>query len=150
MTKALLSLALILASFSGLCVAQQNPMAEINRLEEEYNKAMQNLDVAWYESNLHESYTDIDAEGEVYTKAQEIADLRDMKAKGGEYQNVRLTDVRIRMFADTAVVVATLDYSYRAARDVVVEQRHRRLTEVLVRSNGRWQFVASQSTAIAK
>lgn len=90
-----------------------------------------------------EDFAGVDALGGVYTKAQDIAG-----AKNGEWkvQSFQLSDLKVRVYADAAVVMG--QFSRKAQNKGADRSYVGRFTDTWVRRAGRWQVVASQATRV--
>ena len=118
---------------------------ELINLENGWAKSVVELDLAFMERILADDYLATDPEGNVYTKAQDIASL-----KSGEFVVTSCVhhEMKVRVYGDAAVVTGRTTYkgSYKG-KDFVDDVRW---TDTWVKSSGRWQCVAGHSSEIAQ
>jgi len=92
-----------------------------------------------------DDYISTDPSGHVYNKAQDIADVKSGTFKA---ESFKLDDMKVTMVNATAAVVTgrtTIKGKYQG-QDISGQYR---FTDTWVKRQGRWQCIASQSTAIA-
>jgi len=121
----------------------QAPANELHTLEHEWNVAFQTKHVAFLKKLLADEYLGTDSDGNVYTKAQELANVKE-----ASITSVALSEMTVRGYGDTAVVTGVKTMHYTLKRKEVVGPF--RFTDVFVRRDGRWQVVASQVAKVAK
>jgi ketosteroid isomerase-like protein len=118
---------------------------ELIKLEREWGDAFVKQDAAVYDRIEAADFVGTDALGGVYTRAQDIAGV-----KNGEWkvQSFQLSDMKVRVYGDAAVVMG--QFSQKAQHKGVDRTHVGRFTDTWVRRGGRWQVVASQATRIAQ
>jgi ketosteroid isomerase-like protein len=118
---------------------------EITALEHAWAKAYVDRDVATLDRLEAEEWICTTAEGEVLTKAEDIADV-----KSGAYRATafKMEEVKVRIYGYTAVVTArqTEVATYKGADASKVL----RCTDTWVRRDGRWQCVATHLSQAKK
>jgi homoserine O-acetyltransferase/O-succinyltransferase len=117
--------------------------AEVVALEQRLVSAIGARDLAAYDGLVADDYVVIEAGGTVRTKADVMASYRT-----GErgYRDLRIDEVKGRVFGDTAVVHArTLG---RRILDGKEELNRVRYVRVWARRDGRWQAVAQMATPL--
>lgn len=118
---------------------------ELKKLEKEIGYAWATRDVAVYDRILADDYTWTDFDGIVWTKAQDLEDL-----KSGEVVNTSyaVDDWKVRVYGDVAVVTArtTVQETWKG-RDTSGQYRY---TDTWVKRAGRWQLVAEHTSKIAQ
>ncbi len=125
--------------------AAENDEETILSLEQNWARAYVADDAACLDRVMSPAYVQTNARGEVSTKAEEVAELRDQAV---HYDKFESTDLKVRVFGDAAVVTgqswikATVKKSGRAIDASV------RFTDTLVKQNGQWRAVASQTTLL--
>lgn len=146
----------LIAAFLILIVASSHAAAETSAGDDARKVEIARLIDQWAEARVKgdtvflEKFYDADLRlnqmsGGVVTRKDDIA-LFAARLIRPEY--IRDTDVRIGVFGDTAVVscIESLKGTYRG----VPGEMSLRMLNVLVRRDGRWQLVASQSTPISQ
>ena len=119
------------------------PVAEIRALEAAHNAALANRDVAALEKMMSEDFTFVTPRGDLRTR-QDILKAVAAGSIGNEY--LESSDLRIRIFADTAVVTGrAVQTAQRAGKDYTEMFR---FTRVYVRRGGQWLAVALQMTRL--
>jgi ketosteroid isomerase-like protein len=123
-----------------------NPVErDVLKLENDWSTAWQKKDVAFLQKLWADEYLNTDQDGATYTKAQ---DLSNVVASGTSTTSFALTDMKVHVFGNTAVVTGlnTLKSTFKG-RDTSGAYR---FTDVFVKRDGRWQVVATQSTPAPK
>jgi ketosteroid isomerase-like protein len=132
----------------ALCIpclsAAQSVEQQLKKLEMQWANAGVKKELAVIDRLLADDFITTDPEGEVFTRAEEIAFL-----KSGEdvVSSAALSDIKVRVYGDAAVVT----YVYKAkeafkGRDVSGTQRW---TDTWVKRAGSWQCVASHGSKVA-
>jgi ketosteroid isomerase-like protein len=118
---------------------------ELTKLENEWADALVQHDWTFLDRILADDYLVTDPEGNVSTKAQEIAFF-----KSGEFAVTSCVhhEMKVRVYGDAAVVTgrSTVKETYKG-KDFVPNFRW---TDTWVKSAGRWQCVAGHSSEIAQ
>lgn len=114
------------------------------QMERDGNEATVRKDVATLDRLLADDWVYQGPDG-TQTKAQALAAL---KSNDQSFDFIKLGDMKVRVFGDTAIVTGSEDEksSYQG-KDT---SGHYLWIDVFVKRQGRWQDVASQSTPIAK
>ena len=122
----------------------EHDIAELEALQQTLAKAWVEGDRATIERVIAPDWTSTGPDGSGATRASVLADVFETRVHA--IRALEITDVRVRVFADAAVVtgrthgVGTFgghDY------DVVI-----RFTDTFVRGDGRWQAVASHASLV--
>lgn len=118
---------------------------ELLKLEDGWNDAYLKCDLAFLDRILADDCTDTDDEGTVWTKAQDIANL-----KSGEYKctSAVSADRKVRVYGDTAIVTG---HNTNQAQYKGVDKSGRyQWTDTWVRRDGHWQCVATHGSKIVE
>ena len=97
------------------------------------------------EKSFADDYTRIMTDGRIFNKTQTLDNFRAGKTK---YESFEISDLKIRIYGNTAVAIAfakTTGTTY----SVATSPTGVRLTQVLVKRNGKWQAVLTQTTRLA-
>jgi len=145
---ALVMLALALVIVTLPAAAQQNAAdvaAAIVRLENSWADAQKAGDAAKVAPMLAESFVNTDVDGNISGKSQLLSNL-----KGGKWEHNAISDVKVTVYGDTAI--ATGAWAGKGVDgDVTRIDRRERWTDAWVKmSDGKWQCVASQQSAVKK
>jgi len=119
---------------------------ELIKLENELNDAWINRDIAPFDRILADDYMGTDEEGNVMTKAQELA-----KLKAGAYLSTSAVkdDIKVRVYGDAAVVTGRSTYKGQYKGKAYSQQY--RWTDTWVKDRlGRWRCVAFHDSNIAR
>jgi uncharacterized protein (TIGR02246 family) len=129
--------------------AEANPTAEseIRALELKLAGLIIRGDWDEYAKYLAPDYLHTRYNGQVESKDEALASLRDVKRKV-IVMEMEPADLVIRIFGDTAV--ANAEFTIRVRDSGQVKTRRTRLTEVFVKRDGQWCLVAGQETPIGK
>jgi ketosteroid isomerase-like protein len=115
-------------------------------MEQDWNDADINNDVAWFERNLARDYSSVSSRTGVLTgKAEDVADVRSRK---GKLTAAVLSDVDVRVSGDTAVVNGVNHITGTDDKNQAFDRRVR-FTDTFIKRDGRWQVWATQGTIIA-
>ncbi len=118
---------------------------ELISLENGWNDAVVKHDWAFIDGILAEDYIGTNTDGIVKTKAQSLASL---KSDETEVTSEVADDYRVRFYGDTAVVTFRIfEKSQLKGKDTSLLER---VTDVWVKTAGRWQCVAEHASKIAQ
>jgi ketosteroid isomerase-like protein len=117
---------------------------ELTQLVKDLNAAVVNADVAVLEQVLHEDYVHLRPRGVVEDRAQYLENRRERRV---DFESLVPDDMEVRVYGDTAIVTGRSTARGEDQYGTMDEQR--RWTRVLVRQDGRWQFVHFQGTPIS-
>ncbi len=116
----------------------------LTQTERDGNEATVKKDVATLEKLLADDWVGQSPSG-TQTKAQSLADL---KSEDQKFDSITLSEMKVRVFGDTAIVTGGLDAkSTYKGKDT---SGHFLWIDVFVKRQGRWLDVASQITPLAK
>ena len=117
---------------------------EIRKLEEEFGKAMIQNDAEAIGRFLADDWIIIDADGGIIDRARFLGVI---KSGALTHQAMDSTDMRIRIYANTATVTAlTTSTGKYMGQEFKTQER---ATDVFVKENGQWRCVISQLTRFA-
>ena len=126
--------------------SESNPIPDgqvLRHIEREWEDANKNKDKAWFERNLADEYTAINARGKMFNKTEDIADTL---SNTDTITSGELSDMKVRVHGDTAVVTGRL---HRVGKDKNGNfDRNYMFTDTFVKRDGRWQVIATQSTLV--
>jgi ketosteroid isomerase-like protein len=124
------------ASTPASAVAQ-----ELMKVERAWLDAYLKRDVAAMEQIESDDFTITHANGQVITKAQEIANLKREGAMDPS-TSFDTEDTKVRVYGDTAILTGIFVFKSKNSFE------RSRYTDVYVKRNGRWQVVASHLTRL--
>jgi len=134
--------------FGGIILAQtqtQSVEQELTKLEKEWTQCWVRPDFALIDRILADDYTWTESSGEVITKADEIAHLKDGK---NLVDSFTLDKIKVRVYGDTAVVNSLWTYKYtEEGKPRTVQDQ---CTDTWVKIAGRWQCVAGHVSTVAQ
>lgn len=117
---------------------------QIESMEEQWKQALLSNNLPVIEKLLAEDYTAITANGTIETKDQVLAAHRAGKMK---LLSLEISDRKIRIYGNTAVVTSRADISAQNGEQKVTGQF--RYTRVYTRNNaGQWKIVSFESSRI--
>jgi ketosteroid isomerase-like protein len=118
---------------------------EILRMEKDFGQAVIKNDADAVGQFVTDDWIIIDPDGGVIDKARFLGVI---KSGALTHEQMDSDDVRIRVYADTAIATAlTRTKGKFMGQDFTTEER---ATDVLVKKDGRWQIVFSQLTRFSK
>jgi ketosteroid isomerase-like protein len=144
---------LLLACLSLVCASQARAILphhdsrtlhkQIEALEMEWRQAQLDNNTSIIDHLLADDYVGISANGTIETKAQVLAMRR---AGTVRFTQLDLTDVKVRLFGDTAVVTSRADLQgTNGERDISGKYRY---TRVYNRRLGQWKIVSFEASRI--
>jgi len=115
------------------------------QMEREWNEALKTHDIAWFEKNLADDFTDISSgNGALSTKAEDVANLKTDKTV---YESLELSDLHARVEGNAGLVTGVNHIKGRSEAGDSFEVRLS-FTDTYIKRHGRWQAWASQHTRI--
>ena len=118
---------------------------ELIQIENGWAEAVMKKDIAWLDRILADDIMETDGEGNVYTKAQDLAEV-----KSGVYAITSSVqdEIKVRVYGDMAVVTgrSTNKGQYKG-KDISGQYRW---TDTFIKRDGRWLCVATHSSRIAQ
>jgi ketosteroid isomerase-like protein len=129
----------LIAAPASRAADQGKTEQELTRVERDWCKAEVKNDAAALSAILADDFTDVELEGKVTNKAQNIAELQAAKTTACDVDMLQF-----HIYGDTAIVVG------RATIKSTTYNGQYMYTDVYVRQNGHWQAVASEGTEIKK
>lgn len=141
-----ISLALVVIPFPA--AAQQASVeaaAAIVRLENSWADAQKAGDAAKVAPLLAESFVNTDVDGNVSGKPQLLANL-----KGGKWEHNAISDVKVTVYGDTAIATGAWAGKGVDGDGTRIDRRERWTDTWVKMSDGTWQCVASQQSAVRK
>lgn len=109
----------------------------LERLNQEYVDAFMNADLEWYREHLADEFVCIESDGSMLHKQQFLANT----AKGPDVTEYDLDHVDVRIYGDTAVVLATGFWISRNGSPGMS-----RYIDVYVKREHKWKAVSAQIT----
>jgi len=129
---------------AGVTLAQGgNAEQEIRAVFDQINDALLKGDAAAWGKLAADDSTSIGADGKVLNKAEIVDAIRAGKIK---YESIDTSDIKIRVYGDTAVLTDTS--SIKARRGDLDMSGQYRNVRVFVKRSGKWQQVLAQRTKI--
>ncbi len=122
--------------------SQQTKLLIMERL---WNEAQVNRDAHALDVMIDSTFIDTEYDGEVSDKAKFLADIKDPQFKP---TSATIQDVKINMYADSAVVVGI--YRTKGTYQGKPYDHIGRFTDTWVYTEGRWQCVASHTSLLKK
>ena len=145
MKRFMIVLVFIVAA-SALALAQGgNVEQSIRALDEQVRQAALKGDVATFDKLLADDYIEINVLGVTSTKAQVLEIYKSGKVK---WEAIDVSDMRVRVYGDTALVNATLNVKGHVGDTDISGQW--RIVRVWVKRKGQWQRVSFQATRVAQ
>jgi len=147
MNRALIVIGLtIVMSSAALGQVMSNPVkVELLKLAQQFSDAILENDIRAIDKMTADDWLVIDADGVVSDKTQLFTAI---KSRSMTRSSMASKEVRVQIYDDAAVITAltTTEGKYMGKPFTTIE----RSTDVLVRKDGRWQFVHRHLTRIAK
>ena len=150
MKRILVAFALVVVAFSSLAFAEtkgrlSSTEKALMQIEQDLVEGIVKGDWALFDRYLASGYVFTAPDGNVQDKAQWMADAKSGALKIESSKN---SDMRVRVFADAAIVTyRSVDKGTLKGTDISGQYRW---TDVFLKRGGRWQIVATQGTPIPK
>lgn len=148
MKRIAIAVSVIALVFGAAILAQtqtESVEQELIKLGKEWADALVKRDVAFLDQIYADDYIGTDSNGNVFTKAQEIASV-----KSGDYAIISsvLDDVTVHVYRDAAVYFGrSSDKAQFKGKDISGQYRW---TDTWIKRDGRWQCVASHGSRITQ
>jgi ketosteroid isomerase-like protein len=121
-----------------------NAEEQVKALADQFSLAFGKADTGFMEKYFADDFTGIHSDGKLSTKAQEIDNVKSGNLK---WASVDLHERKIRVYGETAVVVALSSSTGTIGGKPYSADF--RTTQVWVKHKGNWKIVAFQSTRVA-
>lgn len=131
-------LCLLAASAISLRAQEKSDAATIRALEMKWTASYKDRSIDILSSLLAEDFVITVEDGNTFSKAGYISHSADPST---HVQVAELSDLKVRMHGDTAVVTGA--YHERGESNGKRYEYHDRLTDVWMKTGGKWQVVAS-------
>lgn len=131
-------LLLLVLQPAGLSAQEKSDAATIRSLEMKWTESYKQHSIDILSSLLADDFTITVEDGNVYSKAGYISHTADSKV---HVRIAELSDVKVRFHGDIAIVTGT--YHEKGESEGKGYEYHDRLTDVWVKSAGKWQVVSS-------
>jgi hypothetical protein len=116
---------------------QASELEILQHINAEYIRSVQESDVDWFDQNLAQDFLNSNPDGSLVERAGFLAQI----ARPCAISNLACEDVRIRIFADIAIIHGRTTY-----RKADGQPGAGRYTDVYARRQGRWLCIAAQVT----
>lgn len=117
---------------------------QIAALSDQMIQAQLKADTSYFEKNYADDATIVHGNGKLFTKAEEISDLKSGSLK---YESNEVRERKIHVYGDTAVVALLISYKGTVSGKPFSGDLRR--TVVWVKQKGNWKIVAYQVTRLA-
>jgi hypothetical protein len=139
---------LLLASLGQAVAQKSNDDSQQTKLlvmEHLWNEAQVNRDARALDSMIGTNFVNTEYDGEVSDKAKFLADIKDPHFN---LTNLTIQDLKVSMYASSAVVVGT--YKTKGSYQGKPYEHLGRFTDTWAFTEGRWQCVASHTSLLKK
>jgi len=116
-------------------------------MEQEWNDADMKHDSAWFERNFAQDYMGVDSRtGAIMNKME---DMKDMKTSKRIMQSEELSDLRVRLDGNAAVVTGINHVKGQDDKGVAFDRKVS-FTDTYIKREGRWLVWSTQGTDVKK
>ena len=144
-TSYALIVCLLVASAGTSPAQEKSDAATVRALELRWTESYKERSIDILSSLLAEDFVITIEDGSIYSKAGYISHSADGSTK---VQVAELSDLKVRMHGDTAIVTGA--YHEKGESNGKPYEYHDRLTDVWMKSGGKWQVVASHYSVPSK
>jgi ketosteroid isomerase-like protein len=141
----LVILCLLAASAVSLPAQEKSDVATIRALEMKWTESYKEHSIDILSSLLADDFVITIEDGSIYSKAGYITHSADPSTR---VQVAELSDLKVRMHGDTAIVTGA--YHEKGESNGKPYEYHDRLTDVWMKTGGKWQVVASHYSVPSK
>jgi ketosteroid isomerase-like protein len=141
----LVILCLLAASAVSLPAQEKSDVATIRALEMKWTESYKEHSIDILSSLLADDFVITIEDGSIYSKAGYITHSADPSTR---VQVAELSDLKVRMHGDTAIVTGA--YHEKGETNGKPYEYHDRLTDVWMKTGGKWQVVASHYSVPSK
>lgn len=124
---------------AGCASLPETSSPDLIAVEHQWIQALQSHDTAALDRLLDDSFVDSTFRGGLRTKHDVLTGPR----AAGAYRSIRLDDMNVRRYGDTAIVTGVNVLEGPGGHD---DLAHVRFTDVFMRERGRWRAVSAQET----
>jgi len=128
----------VLILTSALVAQDKSDTAAVRALEMKWTESYKQRNIDILSSLLADDFTITVEDGNVYSKAGYISHTADSKV---HVQIAELSDLKVRTHGDLAIVTGA--YHEKGASEGKPYEYHDRLTDVWIKSGGKWQVISS-------
>jgi ketosteroid isomerase-like protein len=145
-SKTFVLLAFLIAALGTTAVAQEKSDATtVRALELKWTESYKQRSIDILSSLLAEKFVITVEDGNVYSKAGYISHTADSKVR---VDIAEMSDLKVRIHGDTAVVTGS--YHEKGVSEGKTYEYHDRLTDIWIKTGGKWQVVASHYSVPVK
>jgi ketosteroid isomerase-like protein len=141
----LVILCLLAASAVRLPAQEKSDVAAIRALEMKWTESYKEHSIDILSSLLADDFVITIEDGSIFSKAGYITHSADPSTR---VQVAELSDLKVRMHGDTAIVTGA--YHEKGESNGKPYEYHDRLTDVWMKTGGKWQVVASHYSVPSK
>ena len=141
----LVMLCLLAASAVSLPAQEKSDAATIRALEMKWTESYKQHSIDILSSLLADDFVITIEDGSIFSKAGYITHSADPSTR---VQVAELSDLKVRMHGDTAIVTGA--YHEKGESNGKPYEYHDRLTDVWMKTGGKWQVVASHYSVPSK
>ncbi len=139
--------AVLFFCFTSLIAQNSADEMEVRKINEAYDKAIMNSDLAFYERVLAPNYVSYEANGNVKNKQQVLEEVKKQK-ENPTYRISKLgsDDVKIKLAGNIAVVTAKWNSTTHSMEDDEPHQDLGNYIAVYEKTDGRWQVISEMGS----
>jgi ketosteroid isomerase-like protein len=142
---AILIVSLLMASATRMPAQEKSDAATIRALELKWTESYKQHSIDILSSLLADDFVITIEDGSIFSKAGYITHSADPSTR---VQVAELSDLKVRMHGDTAIVTGA--YHEKGESNGKPYEYHDRLTDVWMKTGGKWQVVASHYSIPSK
>ena len=142
---AILIVSLLMASATRVSAQEKSDAAAIRALELKWTESYKQHSIDILSSLLADDFVITIEDGSIFSKAGYISHTADSTVR---VQVAEMSDLKVRMHGDTAIVTGA--YHEKGESSGKPYEYHDRLTDVWMKTGGKWQVVASHHSVPSK
>jgi len=122
---------------------------EIQEMEQKWARAVEQNNPDEIGGFLHADFTFVNPRGQLLRRAEYLADFRHKRTV---FTKVKLSEVRIQIYGDAAIVTSRptiTGFAVTPSGNTTFDAQPARFTDTLIRRDGKWQSVARQMSLVS-
>jgi ketosteroid isomerase-like protein len=122
---------------------------EIEDMQKKWAEAVERNDPNAIGQFLHADFTFVNPRGQLLHRAEHLDDFRQKRTV---FTKVQLSDVKIRIFGDSAVVTSRpkiTGFAITPGGKIIFDDQPARFTDTLIRGDGKWLSVARHMSLVS-
>lgn len=137
----------LLLCFAAVTAQNSQDEAEVRKLNQAFDEAIKNADVAFYERVLAPNYVSYSSDGTVKDRNQVLEEVKKQKSNPTyRISEIGSEDVNVKISGDLAVVTAEWSATSHSINDDKPHKDMGHYLAIYEKQNGRWQLISEMGS----